>query len=361
MNKYIFRLVLSLTLIAVFINAQGQDIRKEKELATTEVKNQANSGTCWSFATVSMLESELIRMGKGNFDLSEMYFVRKAYERKADRYIRLGGKANFGGGGQAHDVIDALVTDGMMTEEGYSGLLQKDQKHDHMEMDEVLAGLMKKKIGIANAEKEAPWRNSVDSVMDVYMGKLPAMFTYKGKDVSPQNFFKESGLNPADYIELTSFSHHPFYKTFVLEVPDNWSQGQYYNLPLEDLMRVMVNSIQTGYTFAWDGDVSGDTPFSANKGIATNLNDQEKVTQEMRQKTFDKFITTDDHLMHISGIGSDKEGVKYFLTKNSWGDKKGNDGYWWLSENFVRMNTIAIMVNKNALPDDIAQKLGISR
>jgi len=336
----------------------AQEIKQEKQLKSTEVKNQANSGTCWSFAVISLIESELIRMGKGEYDLSEIYSVYRAYPAKADRYMRLGGKANFSGGGQGHDVFNVIMKYGIVPEEAYSGLLKENAKHDHMEMDQVLYEIIKDVFG-GNATVSSKWRFSVDSVLDVYIGKAPQTFELKGKTYTPKSFTAELGLRAEDYIELTSYSHHPFYQQFVLEVPDNWSQGSYYNVPVEDLMRIMENAIDKGFTFAWDGDVSGDVPFSKNDGIATLTNDSLTVTQEMRQLAFDDFTTTDDHLMHITGIGSDQKGFKYFLTKNSWGEKKGNKGYWWLSENYVRMNTIAIVIHKDALPADIAVKLGL--
>lgn len=338
----------------------AQQIKTEISLKTTPVKNQANSGTCWSFSVVSMIESELLRTGKGQYDLSEMYIVHHAYPAKADRYLRLGGKASFGAGGQGHDVFDMMIQYGMVPEEAYSGLLKGKEKHDHMEMDKVLTEQMKS--AVTAGEKATPgshWRTAIDSILNAYLGEIPKTFEYKGKEYTPESFAASLGINPGDYIELTSYSHHPFYQSFVLEVPDNWAQGRYYNVPLEDLMRVMKNSLAQGYTFAWDGDVSGDVSFSRNEGIARLSDDSTRVTQDVRQAAFDEFITTDDHLMHISGLGKDEKGNTYFLTKNSWGENKGDKGYWWLSENYVRMNTIAIVIHKSALPADLRLKLGL--
>ncbi len=359
MKKKLFLFAIAALLLgSATINAQ--EIKKEKEIKATPVKNQANSGTCWSFATISLLESELLRLGKGEWDLSEMYVVRKAYETKADRYVRLRGVANFGCGGQAHDVLDVMTSAGLMPEEAYSGLVGKKEKHDQLAMDAALAEYMKSQLSKSNALNDAHWRVAIDSIMDAMIGPQPPSFTSKDRKLTPELFAADLGLKASDYIEITSFSHHPFYSRFVLEVPDNWSCGSYYNVPLEDLMRIMTNAIDNGFTFAWDGDVSGEVSYSKNDGIAKNKDDQQLVTQEMRQKEFDRFITTDDHLMHITGFGTDENGTHYFLTKNSWGENKGNKGYWWLSENCIRLNTIAILLHKDAIPADIKAKLGIN-
>jgi bleomycin hydrolase len=224
-------------------------------------------------------------------------------------------------------------------------------------MDAVLSSIMHAVVDPAMEKPDYKWKAAIDSVLDIYLGKVPADFTFKGKSYTASSFATSLGINPDDYIELTSYSHHPFYSTFVLEVPDNWSSGSYYNVPLDELIKVMENSIEMGYTFAWDGDVSGEVSFSANDGIAKMANDDVSVSQEDRQDAFDHFITTDDHLMHITGLGKDETGKVYFLTKNSWGDNKAKKGYWWMSENYVRMNTIAIMVHKDVIPTELAAKL----
>jgi bleomycin hydrolase len=358
MIKRLILILASAAVLLTTINLQAQEVKTEKSLKATEVKNQANSGTCWSFATLSLMESELLRLGMGEWDLSEMFVVRMAYADKADRYVRLNGKANFSGGGQAHDVLDVMRKYGLMTEAAYSGLLAGQTRHDHMEMDGVLSDIMLSERP-KNAAPDCYWRYSIDSVMDVYLGAEPSSFEVKGKTTAPEKFSADLGLKLEDYIEITSFSHHPYFTQFVLEVPDNWSAGSYYNVPLEDLMRIMTYAIDQGFTFAWDGDVSGEVGYAQNNGIAKNSDDLQTITQESRQLAFDNFTTTDDHLMHITGYGRDKNGTKYFLTKNSWGDNKGNKGYWWLSENYVRTNTIAIMLHKDAVPADLKGKLGL--
>ena len=339
-----------------------------KQLKATPVKNQSMSGTCWSFATVSFLESELIRLGKGEFDLSEMFFVRYAYLEKAISYVRLHGNANFGAGGQAHDVINGLRDYGAVPENLFTGLKPGEEKHDHTELDAVLKAML---VVIAKQENvSVVWKTAIENVLDAYLGKIPSSFDYKGKSYTPKSFAKDViALNPDDYIEITSFTHHPFYKSFRLEVPDNWAFCNYYNVPLDDIITIIDNAIDKGYTVAWDADVS-EKEFSNSKGYArlsdTDVADAEKngkekkITPEMRQKAFDDYSTTDDHLMHFTGVTKDQKGTKYYVTKNSWG-ASANDfgGYMNISEQFVRYKTIAILLHKDAVPADIAKKLGI--
>jgi bleomycin hydrolase len=348
--------------VALFgLSASGQkngEIVITKEIKTTAVKNQAMSNTCWSFAVLSFFESELLRMGKGEFDLSEMFYVRKAYPLKAYNYCHFDGKSNFGPGGQAHDIATLFLKYGAMPETSYSGLLNS-KNHDQLAMDDELEALMKKVVKNESKKSNETWRYSIDSVLDLNLGRLPNAFVYQGQNYTPESFADSLGLDPSNYVELTSYSHHPFYSPFVLEVPDNWMYASYYNLPIDELMLVMDNAINMGYTICWDGDVTDDVSFLHNKGVATIANEKSKVTQNDRQKVFDNFSVTDDHLMHINGIGQSADGGKYYLTKNSWGNKKGNEGFWFMSENFVRLKTIAIMVHKDAIPAEIKMKLGI--
>ena len=357
MRSTLITLMLSLLLGMSVTVCTAQEIKSIKELPATSVKNQANSGTCWSFATVSFLESELLRKGAGEYDLSEIFFVHAAYPVKAERYVRLQGHNNFGGGGQAHDVLNVWISKGALPEEAYTGLVGDAKMHDQLEMDAILSGYMKTVVDPGISPPDKKWRAAIDSILNIYIGKVPERFEYNKKNYTSTTFAETLPINPDDYIELTSFTHHPFYGTFVLEVPDNWSAGSYYNVPLDELIEVMKYSIEQGYTFVWDGDVSGDVSFGANEGIAKLDNEKRTVDQETRQEGFDNFITTDDHLMHITGMGEDDKGNTYFLTKNSWGDARGINGYWWMSENYVRLNTIAIMVHRNAIPEGIANKL----
>ncbi len=337
------------------------------DVNATSVKNQANTGTCWDFATQSFLESELMRMGKGKYDLSEMFNVRYTYPLKAERYVRYHGKYQFGEGGQAHDVLKIFDTYGAVPNSVYPGLEPGDSLHDNTEMDAVLKSVLNT---IVERNKITPhYEEIVNAICDIYLGKVPQEFEYDGKKYTPKTFAASLGINTKDYVEITSFTHHPFYKKFVLEVPDNWEDGEYYNVPLDDLIKIMDNAVQTGFSVAWDGDVGKDN-FYRKEGYAvvpltgdTTKKGPEKekvITQEIRQKAFDDYTTTDDHLMHITGIAKDQDGTKFFYTKNSWGTKdKKYDGYWYLSEPFVRLRTIAILVHKDAIPKNIREKLGL--
>ena len=337
------------------------------DLNATSVKNQAQTGTCWDFATQSFLESELLRMGKGQYDLSEMFDVRYTYPLKAERYVRYHGKSQFGEGGQAHDVLKVFDTYGAVPSSVYSGLEPGDSLHNNFEMDAVLKSVLK--TIVSRRQISQHYKDVVKAICDVYLGKVPQKFEYKGREYTPKTFAASLGINTKDYVEITSYTHHPFYSKFILQVPDNWADGEYYNVPLNDLVKIMDNALANGFTIAWDGDVGRDN-FYRNEGYAvvpvdndtsTTGPEQEKnVTQEMRQKAYDDYTTTDDHLMHITGLAKDQDGTKFYYTKNSWGTINSKyDGYWYMSEPFVKLRTIAIMVHKDAIPKDIREKLGI--
>ncbi len=308
-----------------------------------------------------------MRMGKGGYNLSEMFVVRMTYPLKAEKYIRYHGKYQFGEGGQAHDVLKVLDTYGAVPYSVYPGLEPGDTLYDNSEMDAVLKSTLKTIVGM---KKITPhYKDIVNSICNIYLGKVSDKFEYDGKEYTPKTFGESLGINTKDYIEITSFTHHPFYSKFVLEVPDNWEEGEYYNVPLNDLIKIINNAIENGFTVVWDGDVSKDNfyrkrdyavvPFSDDTTKAGPEKEKD-VTQEMRQKAYDDYSTTDDHLMHITGIAKDQAGTIFYYTKNSWGTKdKKYDGYWYMSEPFVKLRTIAIMVHKDAIPKDIKEKLGL--
>lgn len=376
MNK-IFRLLILLLLTCTMAKSQetGYVFTMKKDLACTPVKNQSSSSTCWCFSGISLFESELLRMGKGTYDLSEMYIVRHTYEKKGEMYARMHGKSNFAGGGEYGDLITGSIEAGLVPDAVYPGLNYGETKHNHGEMDAALKGFMD---GVLKGSKlTTAWIPGLNGILDAYLGEISATFTYQGKSFTPASFLKDLGLNPNDYVCLTSFSHHPFYKQFVLELPDNWANGLFYDLPLDELMQVIDNAVATGYTVAWASDVS-DKGFSMKDGVAivpeknwTDMTTDEAtkvfagphpekvITQEMRQKEFDNYSTTDDHGMHIVGLATDQSGAAFYRVKNSWGITGKYDGFIYVSRPFVALRTTNIMVNKNAIPVTIAKKLGI--
>lgn len=368
---------------------EGYKFTVEKQIKTTSVKNQHKSGTCWSFSTLSFIESELIRMGKGEYDLSDMFCVRHAYTDKAVKFVRMHGTINFGSGGASHDVLDVIKKYGIVPEEAYTGLNYGETKHDHGELDAVLKAYIKAVADDNNKKLTTAWLKGFNGILDAYLGKLPENFTYKGKNYTPVSFAKELGINTDDYYEFTSYKHHPFYSKFILEVPDNWAWGELYNVPLDEMMKIIDNAINNGYTIAWGADVS-EKGFSWKNGVAIvpdeekpdlqgserdkweKLTEKEKaaqlytfekpvkekiITQEMRQQAFDNYQTTDDHGMEICGIAKDQNGNKFYIVKNSWSTEGKYDGYFYASEAFVKFKTMGIMIHKDAVPKDIMKKL----
>jgi bleomycin hydrolase len=290
--------------------------------------------------------------------------------------VRYHGLANFGPGGQAHDVINMIRDHGMVPESVYPGKNYGDTIHNHGELNRVLEDYLK---GVVKGRKlTTAWERGFNGIVHAYLGDEPASFTYDGKDFTPVSFRDHTGFNPDDYVELTSYSHHPFYQKMDLEVPDNWSHDLYYNLPIDDLMAVIDHALASGYSVAWDGDVS-EKGFSHRNGVAilpaTPWGQMSKaeadsafkhpvkelqVTQEMRQTAFDDYATTDDHLMHLVGTARDANGTVYYMTKNSWGSESNDyGGYLMMSQPYVRLETLAILVHKDAVPKEIRKKLGI--
>lgn len=326
------------------------------DLECTPVKSQGSTGTCWSFATTSFLESELLRMGKGEVDLSEMFFVGNAYRNKAIQYFLYHGNNNFSQGGQAHDVIDIVREYGVVPDTVFPGI-KTEGRFQHHELESQLSEIVK----TANQQKnnfDALDVGMLNPVLKRKLGKIPEKFEYEGQKYTPASFRDSLGINPDDYVELTSFSHHPFYMQFILEIPDNWSHALYYNLPIDELMQVISYSLEQGFSVCWDGDTS-EKSFSHKNG-RTDLPGDEigDVNQEKRQQAFLDRKTTDDHLMHITGISNDNSGRIFFKTKNSWGENSNSQGgFLYMSEDYVKLKTVAILVNRQAIPSEISKKL----
>ncbi len=357
----------------------------------TPVKDQAVSGTCWCFATTSFIESELLRQGKGEYDLSEMFIVRQKYlNQMADNLLRHG-KGNVTQGSITASWITAFNQVGIVPEEAYTGINYDLPVHNHSELAGYVEAISAEAVKQKKNSKQ--YQELANSLFDIYMGKVPETFTYKGKEYTPTSFAESLGIDTDDYIPLTSFTHKPYYKPFEVEIPDNWEHSQMYNLPLDELISVMDGALKSGYTLCWDGDVS-EKGFAYLNGVAINpdvksddlykdsdrahwgqLNDTErlaevfrfehpypevKVTPEIRQQGYEAGKTTDDHLMHITGIATDQNGTKYYITKNSWAaDSNDFGGYLNMSESYVRAKTIYILVHKDALPEALKEKLGI--
>ena len=372
-RNQLLAIVFVLSLAPGFLYAQdysNYDFKKVKELRNTPVKSQDRTGTCWSFATTSFIESEILRMGGDELDLSEMYFVRYAYEDKAGRYVKFHGNNNFGQGGQAHDVLDVIREHGFVNENDYHGIMYDSKIHNHSELSSVLKGFLDGLLKERNPSQT--WPDAFASILDTYLDDVPEAVEFPGKRTTPEQFVYTTGFDMADYVEITSYTHAPFYEPFVLEVPDNWSHDLYYNVPLDDMIEIFDYSLDNGYTVCWDGDVS-EKGFSHKAGIAAVPEEdseepdlsagpvnEKSIDQETRQEAFESFQSTDDHLMHIVGSATDKNGTKYYLTKNSWGEKSNEfGGKLYMSTSYVRLHTIAIMVHVDAIPDDIKGKLGL--
>lgn len=350
---------------------QGYQFTEKINLETSPVINQGRTGTCWSFSTSSFLESEIMRMSGKEIDLSEMYNVRYTYPAKAENYLMRQGKAQFSEGGLAHDVINSVTAYGLVPYNAYTGIPSGEEMHNHSKMVEVLEKMLNDYNEKPAGTLDPGWRSDVDSVLDHYMGAAPETFIYQEKEYTPQSFLKMTGLDPDDYLTITSFSHEPFYTDFILNIPDNFSNGSMYNVPLDEMMEVIDHALKNGYTVELDCDVSEPT-FSASAGVAVipvekSMNEKAlekpvsemEVSQEYRQKLFENQSTTDDHLMHITGIIEDQNGTRYYKVKNSWGtgERVNHGGYVYMSEAYMRLKTISVMVHKDALPKSTARAL----
>ena len=363
----------------------------ENVLPATLVKDQYRTGTCWSFSALSFLESELLRLGKPEVDLSEMFVVRCSYEDKARRYIRLHGDMSFSAGGEFHDVKNVILRYGIVPESVYTGLKDGQTKHIHTDMDNVLKQQVKEIADKPKINLEKDCNETVEKTLDNYLGEIPKSFEYKGKTYTPQSFATDYvGLNMDDYVEITSYTHHPFYTKFILEVPDNWSWEELYNVPVNEMEEIIDYSLDHGYTVAWAADVSEKGFVTSNKGLAVlpvasedkmseqevarwnSLTEREKerelykldkpfkemqVSQEMRQTAFDDYETTDDHGMHIIGEAKTQDGKVFYKVKNSWGNYNEYSGYFYASKPYVRYKTMSLMVHKDGIPQNIREKL----
>ena len=361
-----------------------------KNVKTTSVKDQNKTGTCWSFSGISFLEDEILRKTGKEVDLSEMFIVRHCYNDKADKYIRMNGTINFAQGGSTLDVPYVMDNYGLVPEGAYRGLEYGEEKHDHSELEGAFTSFIS---SINRTKKKSPaWKKAFNGMLDAYLGVLPETFEYDGKTYTPKSFAESLGLKATDYIPVTSFTHHPFYDSFALEVADNWLWAKYHNIPLEEMKAIVDNALDNGYSVAWAADVS-EPGFKWIKGYAlmpkkkdqkdmsgtelarwVKLSDKERenenneikgpreeipVTQELRQQMFDAQETTDDHGMVIVGKAIDQNGNKYYKVKNSWDTNHVYGGFFYVSEPYFLAKTLDIVVNREAIPKDIAKKMKI--
>lgn len=344
------------------------------DIEASAIKNQGNTGTCWSFSASSFIESEIFRTSGEMIDISEMYTVRETYPIKAWNYVMRQGKSQFSEGGLAHDVLNSIKLYGLVPESAYSGLMNESTTHDHETIVPELQQILDDYIKNDKNSKNGNWKFSIDSILNIKLGASPKEFTYNGLTYNPKSFLKMTKFEVSNYITLTSFLQEPFYSQFILNIPDNFSNGLFYNIPLNQLVEVVDNALKNGYTLALDCDVSEKT-FSSKFGVAVipkKLDDQEKcltyvvqeseISPEFRQQEFENYNTTDDHLMHIVGLVKDQNNNEYYKVKNSWGSngsRIGNDGYIYMSKPFFKLKTISVMVHKNGLTTKIKNDLKI--
>ena len=376
---------------------EGYRFTDVKILPVTPVKDQSRSGTCWCYSTLSFLESEILRAGGPELDLSEMWIVRNIYFEKAVKYVRLHGSLNLAVGGQAHDVLHGIEAYGIVPEEVYPGLNYGYDKPNFDEIDAVIKAYADAVIKAGGKRSDSrlttAWQAGLNGILDAYFGPMPGKFTYRGREYTPASFAASLPIDLGDYIEFTSFTHHPFYTEFAMEVPDNWNWDKVWNVPLDEFMQIIDNSLEKGYTISWGTDVS-EKGFSRTKGLGIvpeadlegmqgteaekwgKLTQKEKdealykfdkpgrertVTQELRQKGYDNYETTDDHGMQIVGTATDQNGTPYYKVKNSWNTTGPYDGYWYFSRPFVAYKTMTVLVNKNAVPKAFSRKSASNR
>lgn len=370
MKKYLISF--GILLAANFTQAQEYQFETVTDVEYTPVISQGRTGTCWSFSTSSFLESEILRETGKQIDLSEMYNVRHTYPVKAENYVMRQGKAQFSEGGLAHDVMNSVAKNGIVPQSVYSGLGQGEEMHNHSEMVAVLTAMLNTYIDQPSGQLSTDWKDAINAVLDVYLGAPVTEFTYEGKTYTPQSFLEMTGIDPKDYLTITSFKNQPAYSQFILNIPDNFSNGSFYNVPLEEFMATIDYALEDGYSVELDVDVSEDT-FSGKAGVAVipanssdakealkSIKPEKEITPELRLQEFQNYSTTDDHLMHITGIVKDQKGNKYYKVKNSWGTTNhGNEGFVYMSEPYIKLKAISIMVHKDAVPENIAKNLAL--
>lgn len=351
-------LLLLFTTITLSLGVQAQnstDFEVLVKVKTTDLKDQQGSGTCWSFATTSFIETEALRLGKDSLTLSPMFYVTPAYLGKAEKFMKTKGESWFNAGDLTFSVLDGYREFGAVPESAYNGIVPEDWRHDQVEMDNLLLAMMES-VGKSGYGRIKPnsWRLAIEGVLAAYIGKAPATFIYKRKLYSPQSFAKKCvGINPDDYVEVTSYKHNNFYEMFVLDIPANWNQNKYYNIPIADFERLIDHALENGYSLAWDGDAS-EPNFNFETGIQklTEPEEASMITQEWRQKTFEDKTTTDDHNMHIIGKAKNADNQIYYILKNSEGNN-AMGGYIYMSKKAMLLKTISVLVHKDGIPIDI--------
>lgn len=361
-------------------SVEGFQFETIVDLEATPVKNQGRSGTCWSYATTGFVESEMLRMGKEPVDISEMFSVRMVYRDKGEKYVRLHGHLNFAQGGALPDVMYVIKRYGAVPQEVYQGLDYGTDINNHSELEAILKAQLDQVIKNRNGQLSPVWKEAFEATLDAYLGEYPSEFEYNGKTYTPRTFADEYiGVDPDDYVQLTSFQHHPMHEEVMIQVPDNWAWGKAYNVSLDEMMEALNHALDESYPVAWATDVS-EKGFSLKNGVAivpekeySDMTSEERaamfdgpkeerqITPELRQKAYDNYETTDDHGMLITGKVKDQEGNIYYIVKNSWGER-ANDfraGYINASDAFVRYKTIGIMMHKDALPKKLKKALDL--
>ena len=401
MKRLVSTIFLAVTAIVTFAQTDSTEVKKDSldegfrfttidSVAITPVKNQNRSSTCWAFSALGFLESEVLRTKGKEIDFSEMFVVSKTMMDRATYCVRLYNEPHFAPGGSAYDVIYCMSHYGLVPQESMPGIQYAWTKNDtlpvHSELDHVASGYLK---GLTGLKKLSPvWKKGLQAIYDTYLGSCPETFTYEGKTYTPRSFVESLGLKEEDYVSFTSYTHHPFYERFALEVPDNWRMDQMYNVPMEEMMAIIDHALANGYTLVWGADVSeigftrkgigvvpdedngaditgsdmakwvGMTPDKKKEELTKKPLPEKTITQQMRQDAFDNWENTDDHGMQIFGIAHDQNGKKYYMIKNSWGTLKSDyKGIWYVSEAFMQYKTNDILVHKAALPKDIKKKI----